>query len=238
MHRWTPLALVGVVWLAVPTAAYAQGSITGVVEDTSGAVLPGVTIEAASPALIEKTRTVVTDGTGQYRVENLRPGIYTVTFTLAGFNTVRRDGIELAGTFTATVNADLRVGALEETVTVTGETPTVDVQSTTRQRVLSRDVMDAMPGNRVAATMAALIPGVTSGIVDVGGTGGVLAGGSLTVHGSRTTDVKMLFNGVSIQTLETGSTVQGVPNMAMFQELVIDTSTISAEQATGGSAST
>ena len=95
----------------VPAAAYAQASIAGVVRDTSGAVLPGVTVEAASPALIERVRSVVTDGTGQYKVVDLRPGTYSVTFTLPGFSTLKREGIELAGSFTATVNADLRVGA-------------------------------------------------------------------------------------------------------------------------------
>src|SRR5438477_12592612 len=100
--------------LAIPSVVYAQASITGVVKDASGAVLPGVTVEAASPALIEKVRSVVSDGTGQYRIENLRPGAYTVTFTLPGFSTVKRDGIELSGAFTATVNADMRVGAVEE----------------------------------------------------------------------------------------------------------------------------
>src|SRR5512138_788593 len=114
------------------STAYAQASITGTVKDTSGAVLPGVTVEAESPALIEKARTVVTDGTGQYRIENLRPGTYTVTFSLAGFSTVKREGVELAGAFVASVNADMRVGAIAETLTVTGETPIVDVQSTTR----------------------------------------------------------------------------------------------------------
>ena len=122
----------------VPAVVHAQ-AITGTVQDTSGAVLPGVTVEAASPALIEKVRTAVTDGTGQYRIVDLRPGTYTVTFTLTGFSTVKREGIELTGSFTATVNADMRVGALEETITVTGETPIVDVQSARRQTVVSKD---------------------------------------------------------------------------------------------------
>ena len=136
-------------WIVLaPTAAYAQGSIVGVVKDTSGAVLPGVTVEASSPALIEKTRTGITDGTGQYRIESLTPGAYTVTYTLTGFNTVKREGIVLTGSFTATINAELRVGALEETITVTGETPVVDVQSTTRQRVLDRQVLDRAPAAR------------------------------------------------------------------------------------------
>src|SRR6187200_2499827 len=104
----------------VPALAHAQASITGVVRDTSGAVLPGVTVEAASPALIEKVRTVVTDGAGSFRIIQLRPGTYTVTFSLTGFSTVRREGIELAGDFVANVNAEMRVGALEETITVTG----------------------------------------------------------------------------------------------------------------------
>src|SRR5499427_6314100 len=102
-----------------PATVLAQAAIAGIVKDPSGAVLPGVTVEAASPALIEKTRAVVTDGSGQYRIVDLRPGTYTVTFTLTGFNTVRREGIELTGSFNATVNADLRVGSLAETITVT-----------------------------------------------------------------------------------------------------------------------
>src|SRR5258706_16104750 len=134
--------------LLVPRLAWAQGSITGTVKDTSGAVLPGVTVEASSPALIEKTRTVVTDGTGQYRIENLRPGTYSVSFVLAGFSTVRREGVELAGAFVASINAEIGVGALAETLTVTGETPIVDVQSTTRQKVLDHAVIDAIPAGR------------------------------------------------------------------------------------------
>src|SRR4051812_48721432 len=111
-----------------PAAAYAQATVAGTVKDTSGAVLPGVTVEVASPALIEKTRSTVSDGSGEFKIENLRPGPYTVTFSLTGFNTVKRDGIELTGTFTATVNAEMKIGAVEETITVTGETPIVDVQ--------------------------------------------------------------------------------------------------------------
>src|SRR5881396_1062629 len=136
MSRFAKVLAVLVWVVAVPSAAYSQASIAGVVKDTSGAVLPGVTVEAASPALIEKTRSVVTDGTGQYKIVDLRPGTYTVTFTLPGFNTLKRDGIELTGSFTATVNVDLKVGAVEESITVTGETPIVDLQSTAKERVL------------------------------------------------------------------------------------------------------
>src|ERR1700738_3752182 len=106
----------GLLWL--PQAVWAQttGSIAGTGKDTSGAVLPGVTVEAASPALIEKVRTVVADSQGEYKIIDLRPGTYTVTFTLAGFSVVRREGIELTSGFTAAVNAELRVGSLEETI--------------------------------------------------------------------------------------------------------------------------
>src|SRR5213080_2545203 len=110
---------------ATASAQNANGSVVGAVKDASGAVLPGVTVEASSPVLIEKTRTTVTDDTGQYRIVDLRAGTYTVTFTLGGFSTVKREGIELSGTFNASVNADLKVGALAETITVTGETPIV-----------------------------------------------------------------------------------------------------------------
>src|SRR5205809_603440 len=126
-----------VLFVLLPAAAFAQASIVGTVKDASGAVLPGVSVEASSPALIEKTRSVVTNGTGQYSIEDLRPGTYTVTFTLTGFATVKRTGIELGGSFVATVNTDMKIGGVAETITVTSEAPTVDVTSTRNQQVLS-----------------------------------------------------------------------------------------------------
>ena len=139
----------------VPATGSAQSSgITGVVRDTSGAVLPGVTVEASSPALIEKVRTVTTDAQGLYRIVNLRPGSYTVTFTLTGFSTVRREGIELQAQFVANVNADLRVGALEETITVTGASPVVDTQNVIKREVVSKEAIDAMPTSKNWSTKA------------------------------------------------------------------------------------
>src|SRR6476659_2691379 len=133
--------LVVALFLAAAPSAFAQASFTGTVRDASGGVLPGVTVEASSPALIEKTRTAVTDGSGQYRIVDLQPGTYSVTFTLTGFSTIKRDGIELTGSFVATINADMKVGALAETITVTGETPVVDVQSAKREVVLNNEVI-------------------------------------------------------------------------------------------------
>ena len=129
------VALAGI--LLLPNVVHAQATVAGVIRDASAAVLPGVTVEASSPVLIEKSRTVVSDGTGQYRITDLPPGTYTVSFALTGFSTVKREGIEVTGSGVITVNADLRVGALEETLTVTGQSPIVDTHSVRREVVLN-----------------------------------------------------------------------------------------------------
>ena len=136
--------------LALPPSVGAQtaASITGLARDSSGAVLPGVTVEAASPALIEKVRTAVTDGSGRFNLIDLRPGVYSVTFSLAGFGTSRTEGLEVSAGFTSTVNADLTVGGLEETVTVTGASPIVDIQNTRQQQVLRAEVLEALPAGQ------------------------------------------------------------------------------------------
>ena len=123
MRRLTHAVVVLTCLVVVPSWSFAQSSITGVVRDTSGAVLPGVSVEASSDVLIEKVRSAVTDDSGQYRITELRPGTYTVTFTLTGFSMVKREQLELPADFVSTVNAELRIGTLEETVTVTGESP-------------------------------------------------------------------------------------------------------------------
>src|SRR3954451_1471402 len=136
----------------VPAGVHAQGavqaSITGLAKDASGAVLPGVVVEVSSPVLIEKTRSVVTNGAGLYSVEGLRAGTYTVTFTLTGFSTVKREGVELSGSFVATVNAELKVGGLAETITVTSEAPVVDVTSTRNQTTISGQTVSDIPSSR------------------------------------------------------------------------------------------
>src|SRR5262245_33755331 len=134
--------------LAAHSVAWAQATIAGAVKDSSGAVLPGVTVEAASPALIEKVRTTVSDGAGRYRIEDLRPGTYTVTFTLPGFVTLKRDGVVVSGTGVIAIDGDLRVGGVQETVTVTGETPVVDIASTKREVSLDNETMRALPSVR------------------------------------------------------------------------------------------
>ncbi len=221
--------------LIVPAAAYAQASIAGTVKDTSGAVLPGATVEAASPVLIEKTRTTTTDGNGRFQLVDLRPGPYAVTFTLAGFTTVRRDGIVLSGSATVSVDAELRVGAVAETVTVTGETPIVDVRSVTRQSVLSADVIDALPSSRNFVTIARMIPGTSGGGNDVGGSVLQDVGAAITVRGSNSTDTRITLNGISVMTLQAGGSLGGQqPDPGSASEIAVDTSSLSADLPTGG----
>ena len=154
-------------FMSAPAGAQQASGIAGAVRDTSGAVLPGVTVEASSPALIEKVRSASTDGAGQYRIENLRPGAYTVTFTLPGFVIVRREGLELSGSMTAAVNAEMRVGGVEETITVAGETPVVDLQSAQRQTVLTNEIIAAIPTAGSYNALLVLVPAIFGGQQDV-----------------------------------------------------------------------
>ena len=193
----------------LPAAVYAQaaGTIAGVVRDTSGGVLPGVTVEVSSPALIEKVRSAVTDGEGQFKVVDLRPGVYAVTFTLAGFNTFRREGIELSAGFTATINADLRVGSLEETITVSGQSPIVDTQNVTQQK----DYPDGRVRSRCRTpgrTLRRLTPGASRN-TDVGGSSGADTGATFAIHGGRGQDTRRLIDGMRWNSMEVGNSGTG-----------------------------
>src|SRR5687767_2012674 len=225
------MLFVGLIVL-LSSPAYAQATLTGVVRDASGAVLPGVTVEATSPALIEKVRSVVSDDAGQYRIVDLRPGTYTVTFTLPGFNRVKRENIELRGEFVATVNADLRVGNLEETITVTGESPTVDVQSSRVQIILDKDVLTAIPSSRSANGIQALIPGLSSG-GDSGGITGGSGGMAGFIHGARASDSRTLHDGINTGWAGANSNA-AVSNVAGSQEVILTTSGGLGEAETAG----
>lgn len=189
------LCMAAVVLLVLPVLAYSQTSqsaLAGVVRDSTGGVLPGVTVEAASPALIERVRAVTTDSSGVYRIVDLRPGVYTITFTLPGFNTVRVENFELRADFTATVNGEMTVGELAETISVTGEAPLVDVQSTTRSAVYDKEVLENLPNNRQIQSLAQTIPGVVGG-QNIDGP----ASRSLSVHGSRISETNSAIDGMS-----------------------------------------
>jgi len=223
---------------AAPVAGQnaASASISGVVRDDSGGVLPGVTVEAASPALIEKVRTVVTDSQGVFRIIDLRPGAYVVTFTLPGFSTYRREGIELTTGFTATVNGLMKVGALEETVTVTGASPIVDTENIIQQRVITREVRDALPLPSNSGAYVALIPGATQSASnqDVGGNMGENRQ-QFTVHGSRTNDFQQLRDGQYFGTMVAAGNYMSSVNPTTVEEVSILTGGgLTAESESGG----
>jgi hypothetical protein len=214
-------------------AAWAQssGGIAGMVKDTTGAVMPGVTVEAASPVLIEKVRAVVTDDKGEYKIVDLRPGTYTVTFTLAGFSSVKREGLELNTGVTLPVSAELKVGSLEETITVSGASPVVDVQNVRTQNVLTRDILDTLPTSKTLQSYAALTLGAGGG-GDVGGNRGepvrvgTIHGGTsgvITVDGMRANDI-----------FGDGTLIRYGINRMSIEEVVLETSGVSAESESGG----
>lgn len=221
--------------LVVPALAWAQATITGTVRDTSGAVLPGVTVEASSPALIERVRSVVTDSTGQYRIVDLRPGSYSLTFTLPGFSTVKREGLELSGAFTATINVALPVGALEEAITVTGESPIVNVATARREQVVNRELLTAIPSARTYQTLIGLAPGVSAGgTQDVGGLNSP-ATRTFAIHGGPQTEGRVMVDGMNAGSVRGGAGVSNYQvDVANAQELTYSLSGGLGEAETGG----
>jgi hypothetical protein len=222
-----------IVALLFPATAWAQSSINGTARDASGAVLPGVTVEAASPALIDKVRTAVTDSQGLYRIVDLRPGIYTVTFTLPGFSTYRREALELRAEFNATVNAEMAVGALEETVTVTGEAPIVDLRSSREQTQIEQATLEALPGAGRLTTLASIIPSATLTQEFNRGVGGTSdrTHTRYSVHGAP--EAQPYIDGMNQQL---PNSTQGVVvfNQLALQEVVVETSGIGADRDSGG----
>jgi Carboxypeptidase regulatory-like domain len=235
MRKSRQILLVVSMILALPLSAYAQASIAGVVKDASGAVLPGVTVEATSPVLIEKARTAVTDGEGQYRIVDLRAGTYAVTFTLAGFSAVRREGIELTGSFNAAVNADLKVGALAETITVTGETPIVDTQSVRRQTTISSDLITAIPSARAYASLMQLMPNTvvaTGAASDVQVVPGMVVFGGA---GGRSNEGRLQLDGISVGSAFNGGGVSAyIADVGNAQEVALTSSGGLGEAEVGG----
>jgi hypothetical protein len=218
--------------LGLPHTAIAQqaSGIAGLVKDTSGAVLPGVTVEAASPVLIEKVRSVVTDADGRYSIVDLRPGSYSVTFTLPGFRTLKRDGIDLGAGFTATVNGDLEVGSLEETITVSGAAPLVDTQNARQQTVVPKDLLETLPTSQMSmGTLANLTPGM-NGNPDVGGSAGTYSQQAQVAgfHG-KTNSNRINYDGMRVSNMCGVSSISYIINGAMVEEMVVETGGFTAE---------
>ena len=219
MPRYAFARAILAAWLTVvlaPAVASAQSAITGVVRDTSDAVLPGVTVEAASPALIEKVRTAVTDGQGRFAIVDLRPGVYTVRFSLTGFSSQVQEGIDLPSNFTATVNAELKVGSLEESVTVSGASPVVDVQNAQRTTILERELLDAVPVQRMYQAEGALAVGTRVSDQNVGGSRSAV-NPRLTAHMSLSKDTTIDVDGMKMNTLVGGGDSHPDHNDAMTQ---------------------
>jgi len=197
--------------LVAPGFIHAQGlgTIAGVVKDASGAVLPGVSVETSSTALIEKMRTAVTNESGQYTIVSLPPGTYTVTFTLPGFTVTRREGIEMLANFTAQVNGELKVGGLTETIDVTAETPLVDVQSSAVARAVTKDIIKEIPTGGTMYQLAAMMVGVTIGggaaVVDVGGASGSPVQSQLSSHGGAPGDEVQMVDGLKVGNMMSNS---------------------------------
>jgi hypothetical protein len=212
--------LVVILWFAIlPASAYAQTTLAGVVKDPSGGVLPGVTVEVSSPGLIEKTRAAVTDSTGQYRLADLPPGTYAVTFTLTGFATVKREVVDVTGAGVVSLNADMRVGNVSETITVTGETPVVDVQSTRRQEVITNAVVSALPASRGYGNILATVPGIQATGLD-SGSNPVM--NFFTAHGGRGNEGTIQIDGMNVGSAFNGGGVAGFGyDLANAQEIQV-----------------
>jgi len=213
--------------------AFAQSGIAGAVKDATGGALPGVTVEATSDVLIERTRSVVTDGQGQYRIVDLRPGTYDVTFSLPGFAAVKREGIQLPANFVAAINADMRVGSLEETLTVTGDAPLVDVQSTGRSQVLTREVLDAIPTGRSFQSVGQLVVGVQLSRPDVGGSQGMQQT-YFSTHGMAPRNTTVQVDGMMMNSTRSDNAVNPYFNDAMNQEVSYETTGSGADVSAGG----
>ncbi len=220
-------ALLAIIVLGIAASLHAQtlGTIAGTAKDATGAVLPGVSVEVASPALIEKVRNAVTDSSGQYAIISLPVGTYSVTFSLQGFSTVKREGIEILANFTATINAELKVGTVTETITVTGETPLVDVQGAITNRSVTPDLIKSIPNGGTMYQLAAMMPGVfISGGQDVGGSSGSPVGAQLSTHGGTGNDEVQMLDGVRVGNMMGGSRTQQTLSPLLYDEVDVQLS--------------
>jgi hypothetical protein len=218
--------------LLIPTLAFAQATITGTVRDTSGGVLPGVTVEATSPALAGTARTVVSDNAGIYRIIDLPPGAYSVTATLAGFKTVKQDNIQVGGTATVTIPVQLSVGGLEETITVTSESPVVDLQSVRREVVLDQEVIQSVPGARTVGNLLNATPGLT---VDGNGINPTPTMTFFSARGGQTNEGRMTVNGLTVAAAFNGGGVSSyILDTVNTDEVSVTVSGGMGESDTGG----
>ena len=238
MQRFVRMVAAIAVTVLLPSVVYAQATVAGVVRDASGAVLPGVTVEATSSALIEKSRSTVSDGSGQYRITELPPGSYALTFSLTGFSTVKREGVAVSGSGVTAINVDMKVGALEETLTVTGEAPIVDTQSTRREVVIKSETLSTLPATRGYGSIIATVPALSIG--GVAGAGSTTAPTTpemmfFTAHGGDSGEGRVYLNGLTVASPFGGGGVAGVTyDTANAEEMQVLVSGGLGEAETGG----
>ena len=239
LGRWRPagFAFAAFMWALSAPSAWAQqaAGIAGVVRDSGGLAMPGVTVEAASPVLIEKVRAVTTDGEGRYSIVDLRPGPYTITFALPGFSTVKREGVELGSGFTASVSVTMSVGAIAETITVTGASPVVDTQSVRQQETLNTKDLESLPsGNIGLQTLAYVTPGFAASQADVGGTRDTWsAQGNYTFYHGKT-GTRASYDGFRNQYfIGAASGVGYITDSGNIEELQLETTGMGAESGSG-----
>src|SRR6266849_2167389 len=227
-HLFSPL----VVLVVVPSLASAQSTISGVVKDASGAVIPGVSVEAASEVLIERSRTVVTSGDGRYTVVDVRPGLYTMTFALPGFSTVKQQ-VTVPANVSVPVDAEMKVSSLEETLTVEARVATVDVENVAHPAVLSRADMDAIPSARNMQSLGSYVPGVHLNTPDVAGSMQVQQT-YITTHGNLPQDSTFMLDGMLINSTIADGRAQNYIDNEIVQETTYQTSNVTAEVSAGG----
>ncbi len=222
----------------LPILASAQSAIVGTVKDTSGAIMPNVTVEASSPVLIEKTRTVTTNGQGRYEIVDLRPGSYSLTFTMAGFKTVKRDGVDVPANTSVPIYIEMGVGAVGETVEVQAVAPVVDVENAANHTILTREIQDSIPVPRNMQALGGLTPGIqlhnaAGGNPDVGGSQ-QMEQTYIVGHGSSANQTTVLLDGMNINSNYLDGTIQNYVDNGVIQQATYQTSGVTAEVSAGG----
>jgi len=216
-----------VVLATLASPALAQSTISGDVRDTSGAVLPGVKVEAASEALIERSRTEITNENGRYTIIDVRPGLYTMTFTLPGFSTLKHN-VSVPANVSVPVDAEMKVGAVEETVSVETTVATIDIENVAHPQVLTRTDMDVLPSARNMQSLGSYVPAVHLNTPDVAGSMQVQQT-YLTAHGNQAQDATYLLDGMLVNSIIGDGRAQNYIDNAIIQETTYQTSNVTAE---------
>jgi hypothetical protein len=230
--NWGVVAFACLSAALLPSSASAQSTISGVVRDASGAVVANATVEAASDVLIERTRTIATNGEGRYALVDLRPGRYVVTASAAGFETVKQT-VEVPANVTVPVDATLKVGSSAETISVEARVATVDVENVAHPQTLSRSEMDTLPTGRYMQSIGSYVSGAHLNLPDIGGSQQIEQN-YISVHGSGSVHDTYMLDGMLVNTTYNDGQIQQYIDNAAIQETTYQTSSVTAEASGGG----